>query len=91
VLVRPVRTIAVTGKYARSFRKLSRHLQDELVKRERIFRANALDPRLATHRLHGKLRSLWSYRVTLACRVLFEFTGSDAVLYHDVGSHDVYR
>ncbi len=56
-----------------------------------MFKANAFDPRLRTHRLHGELRSLYSYRVTLACRVLFEFTGPDSVLYHDVGSHDVYR
>jgi hypothetical protein len=24
-------------------------------------------------------------------RVLFEFIGTDSVLYHDVGDHDVYR
>lgn len=90
-MVRPIRTIAATSRYVSAFRKLSRSLQDVLVRRERTFRANAFDPSLHTHRLHGKLTSLWSYRITRSCRVMFEFTGSDSVLYHDVGPHDIYR
>lgn len=81
----------MTTQYVRSFKRLSRSLQDRLIIQERLFRANALDPRLRTHKLKGHLRLLWAYSVDYSHRILFEFKGPDTVLYHDVGSHEVYR
>jgi len=90
-MARPIRTIAVVSRYTRSFGLLSRAIQDKLIAQERFFKADAFHPRLHTHPLKGSLKGLWSYRVDRRNRVLFEFIGTDSVLYHDVGDHDVYR
>ena len=90
-MARPIRTIAVSFRYVRSFRSLSADLQERLVVRERIFRSDAFDSRLGTHKLKGQLEGLWSYLIDRSFRVLFEFSAADAVLYHDVGSHRIYR
>jgi mRNA-degrading endonuclease YafQ of YafQ-DinJ toxin-antitoxin module len=90
-VARPIRSIAVASRYVRSFRNLTPRLQNRLITRERFFRVDALDPKLGTHKLQGPLAEFWSYRIDRRYRVLFEFTGPDSVLYHDVGLHDVYR
>ena len=56
-----------------------------------LFRGDAFDPHLKTHALKGKLKALWSYSVDHRYRVLFECLSRDEALYHDIGSHDVYR
>ena len=52
---------------------------------------NAFDPRLRTHKLRGALAGYWAYSVNYQYRVLFRFLASDAVLYYDIGTHDIYR
>ena len=59
--------------------------------KDQRFRANPFDARLRTHALKGRLKGLWSYSVDYRHRILFEFLPHGAVLYHDIGSHDVYR
>jgi len=66
-------------------------LQKVATDKDLAFRVNAFDPRLKTHPLKGKLKGLWSYSVDYHHRVLFEFLAHEEVLYHDIGSHDVYR
>ena len=88
---RPVKSVAVSPRYVRSLKKLSPSIQQKVIERERIFRADAFDPSLNTHKLKGPLKFLWSWSVNFNHRVLFEFTGSHSALFHDVGTHDVYE
>jgi mRNA-degrading endonuclease YafQ of YafQ-DinJ toxin-antitoxin module len=81
----------VTPHFQRAYRKLPSKLQDLADERDQIFRNNAFDLRLRTHALKGRLKGLWSYSIDARHRILFEFTAADAVLYHDIGSHDIYR
>jgi len=55
-----------------------------------MFRNNPFDTRLKTHKLHGKLKDLWSFSIDERYRVLFEFDGDD-VIFLDVGDHDMYK
>ncbi len=55
-----------------------------------MFRKNKFDPRLETHKLHGKLKDLWSFSVGNKYRIVFEFDNSD-VIFLDIGDHDLYK
>ena len=89
--VRPIATVHTTADFEKSFRTLPRHLQDLAERKDQWFRMNAFDARLRTHKLHGGLEGHWSYSVNYQYRVLFRFLASDAVLYYDIGTHDIYR
>jgi len=88
---RPIHKVSVTARFERSFAKLPHSVQELSEIKEGWFRLNAFDPRLKTHSLKGKLKGLWSYSINRDYRILFEFLGSTEVLYHDIGTHDVYR
>lgn len=72
--------------------KLRTDIQQKAEMREEIFKANAFDPRLFTHKLHGKDEGRWAYSVDYDYRIKFTFVGDHKVLYVDIGTHDeVYR
>ncbi len=58
--------------------------------KERIFRKIPFDQRLKTHKLHGKIKNLWSFSINAKYRVVFEFDKSDVILL-DVGNHKIYQ
>ncbi len=87
----PIRNISTTPHFERSFVKLSRSIQDLAAVKDMWFRLNTFDVRLRTHSLKGKLKGLWSYSVNRNYRILFEFLSSTEVLYHDIGTHDIYK
>lgn len=89
-MTRPIAKIFTTPHFDRAYRGLPPLVRRAAVARDLIFRANALDPRLKTHPLRGKLKGLWAYSVDHSHRILFEFLGPDEVLYHDAGSHAIY-
>jgi len=88
---RPIGKISATSKFTRSLKKLPQRTQDKIHERDQIFRRNAFDPRLGTHKLKGKLWGYWSYSIDRQHRVLFRFVNGDGAVYHDIGNHKVYR
>ena len=83
--------VHVTPHFQRAFRTLPPAIQALATEKDQIFRANPFDARLKTHTLKGRLKGLWSYSVDYRHRILFEFLPHGEALYHDIGSHDVYR
>lgn len=85
-------TIDYSTRYLRRAKKLPGAILERLEEREKIFIANPFDPRLDTHKLHGKDKAFWAYSITQSLRIKFEFLGNNQVLYVDIGPHDnVYR
>ena len=86
-------TIYYHPQYSRSYRRLERSLQHLVDQRITLFRADVFDPRLDTHRLHGKLKKQWSFSIDRKNRILFGFLDKlkTDVVSLDVGDHDVYR
>ncbi|MBI3949370.1 MAG: type II toxin-antitoxin system mRNA interferase toxin, RelE/StbE family [Acidobacteria bacterium] len=84
---RLIQAIYVTSHVERRYKKLLAALQALAEEKERLFRADAFDPRLSTHKLKGKLRGLWAFSVTPDIRIVFEFLDGDEVLFHDIGPH----
>jgi len=84
-------SIKTTPKFEKSFSGLPKLIQKEAVKKKAIFSQNPFVPELKTHKLAGKLRTLWSFSINYSYRVLFEFTAKNKVLFHDVGTHRIYK
>ena len=80
-----------SSKFTRNLRRLPYRIQERAIERDMVFRADPFDPRLETHKLHGKKKEEWAYSVGRSYRVSFVFLGGDSVLYTDIGTHDIYR
>jgi len=59
--------------------------------KECIFRKNPFDKRLKTHKLSGKEKEAWAFRVDYSYRIKFIFLTKNEVLFLDIGTHDFYK
>lgn len=82
--------ITHSARFLRSLKKLPRSIQEKADEREQLFRQNLFDPRLNTHKLHGRFTGYWAYSVDYHYRVIFVFDGSRTVTYYDIGPHHIY-
>lgn len=89
--IKPVKIIQYGSKFLQSYKKLN--LKEKLLaeKREGIFRKNAFDLRLKTHKLKGKLNNYWSFSITYSHRIIFKFLQNNEVVFYDIGDHDIYQ
>ena len=83
--------IFYTSKFARAYRKLPLDIKRLAEERERWFQADPFDPRLDTHKLHGRLQAFWSFSIDTNYRIVFEFSDDGCVYFHTTGTHDLYR
>lgn len=86
-----IRVIKTVATFDKSYKKLLREIKDKAKEREKIFRVNAFDPRLRTHKLHGKDRNSWAFWIDYTYRIKFIFLNEGEVLFLDVGIHDMYK
>lgn len=82
--------ISTHPRFERKYRKLPREVKEQAKHRETFFRANAFDPLLRTHKLHGKDKGAWAFWVNNKYRIKFIFLDAHRVLFLDVGTHDIY-
>lgn len=80
--------IFVSNSFDRQYKKLPQIIKNKAEKKEEIFIISPFDPRLETHKLHGKDRQHWSYSVDQKYRIKFLFLGNGSVLYLNIGTHD---
>lgn len=83
--------ISISSKFKKSYKKLPKNIKIKAKERERIFRANPFDPRIETHKLHGKYKDYWSFTIINQYRIMFAFADSDAVDFVNIGTHDIYK
>ena len=83
--------IIYTSQFVRGYKKLPRKIKLVAEKKEIIFRKNPFEISLDTHKLHGKLRQFWSFRINFDYRIVFEFYEKDIIYFHLAGSHSVYQ
>ncbi len=84
---RPIRVIYYTTHFARQYRQLPQAVKLLAEKNGALFRADAFDPHLRTHKLKGKLEGRWSLSVAPDVRIIFRFLDGDEALFLAVGSH----
>jgi mRNA-degrading endonuclease YafQ of YafQ-DinJ toxin-antitoxin module len=82
-------------KYSHTFLKHLSRLPQKLIRkaeeRELIFRQDVFDPRLRTHKLHGKDQDSWAFWIDFTHRIKFIFLNEEEVLFLDIGTHDMYK
>jgi len=83
--------IQVSGRFKKSYRKLPKRIKDRAKEKEAIFRTNAFDLSLKTHKLSGKDAGIWAFWVNDFYRVKFIFLPNKEVLFLDIGTHKIYK
>ena len=90
------RTIVISSKFKRAFRKFARRntqLQARIEKAIDDLSDDIFNPSLGTHKLEGKLSGLLSCSCGYDCRIIFaieenENTDEILIVLLDVGTHD---
>ncbi|MEO6695769.1 MAG: type II toxin-antitoxin system YafQ family toxin [Ignavibacteria bacterium] len=86
--------ISFSSSFKKAFKnKISNNirLEEKLWNRIEIFQNDPYDPVLKTHKLSGKLKDLWSFRIDYDIRVIFIFSENNEALFIDIGTHrEVY-
>ena len=90
------RSLVLTPKFARAFRKFARHntrLQERIEDTMQQMEDDVFAPVLGTHKLSGRLAGLRACACGYDCRIDFSLerdahSGEEVLVLLDVGSHD---
>lgn len=83
-----------SGAFIRAARKAVRKNPKELPELQaalELLEADAFDPHLRTHKLHGELKDSWACSAGYDLRIVFGFVqhkGAEAILLKSLGTHD---
>lgn len=91
-----MRQLVWSNSFRRALRRTLRrqpHLRAEIGDALRLLQEDPFAPKLATHKLKGKLAGLWACSAAYDLRILFEFVPSeggaeDDVFLIEIGSHE---
>jgi mRNA-degrading endonuclease RelE of RelBE toxin-antitoxin system len=86
-----IREIKISPLFERHYRKLPKEIKERAKRKEKIFRKNPFDPRLKTHKLHGKEKECWAFWIDYKYRIKFIFLSDEEVLFLDIGPHGIYK
>lgn len=86
-----IEEIRTSPQFEKQYKKLPKRIKELAKERELIFRANLFDPRLETHKLHGREKDIWSFSINRSYRIKFIFLGRNKVLFLEVGTHNIYK
>ncbi|MBU1015391.1 type II toxin-antitoxin system mRNA interferase toxin, RelE/StbE family [Patescibacteria group bacterium] len=82
--------ISYSPEFERRYRRLPLEAKRKAESKEEIFRQNPFDPRLKTHKLHGRLGNYWAFSVDHMYRIVFLFE-KEGVRFSAVGDHSLYK
>jgi len=80
--------IGYSRKFKKQYKKLPKHIQTKFYDKLIIFMKNRQDERLQIHKLHGKLKCLYSINITDDIRAIFDEIVSNKVEFIAIGSHN---
>jgi len=83
--------IYTTATFDELFLKLPQKLQVKADEKTKLFKENPFNSILRTEKLHPKGHDVWSFRIDIHYRIVFKFTGKNAVEFRFIGHHnDIY-
>ena len=103
---RKIKRIDYSGKFLKSLEKLPKRIIEQAELKEkiveehsffstlryaRVFKENAFDPRLKTHKLSGQEKECWAFWVNYFYRIKFIFLNDEEVLFLGIGTHEIYK
>lgn len=83
--------IDYSPEFKRSFKKLPLEVKKEAIEKEKIFRLDSFSKNLKTHKLSGKLKGRCAFSISYTHRIIFSFVNKQYVIFHSIGTHDVYK
>lgn len=83
--------INLSPRFKRNYKKLPPYLQKDFDKKIILLTKDLYHPLLKTHKLKGKLQACLAFYLRDGYRVLFDFSGPNAIDLLDVGSHNIYQ
>ena len=86
-----IERIVVTTGFRKEFDQLPISIKRIATKKEMIFRKNPLHPSLRLHPLKGSLLGTWSLSITMNYRIIFKRAENGDIIFHSVGTHDIYK
>ncbi len=86
-----IKEIKVSPLFKKHYKKLSEKIKQKAKEKEKIFRENFSNPILKTHKLSGKNKDCWSFRIDYSNRIKFIFLSDEEVLFLDIGAHEIYK
>ena len=85
------KNIKYSKKFLKSLKRLSDKIIDQAEEKEKIFKNNPFDLRLKTHKLSGKEKEIWAFRINYQYRIKFIFLNNNETLFLDIGTHEFYQ
>lgn len=83
--------VNLSPRFKRAYKKLPQSIQDDFDEKIVLFIESPYHHLLKTHKLKGKLQECFVFCLRDGYRVLFEFSGQDAMNLLSVGPHDIYE
>ena len=90
-MARPISKIFYSSDFEKNFVRLPKHIQKLAKKKDLLFREDAFNSALETHKLGGKLQNDWAYSINKDYRVQFYFINKNTAMYLNVGTHEIYK
>ena len=88
---RLIHRVSFSTYFEKSFSVLPERIKKLARTKDRLFRRNAFHPALSAHKLHGEFKEYWAYSVNREYRVLFSIDTDHAVVYINIGTHEIYK
>jgi addiction module RelE/StbE family toxin len=79
--------LAFSSDINKSYKKLSKKIQEKFDMRIRIFEANEFDVILNNHKLHGEFEGCRSINITGDIRAIYKLVSRDNYYFFDLGKH----
>lgn len=64
--------VKVSKKFEKQYKKLPIQIKKLAINKEMLFREDAFDSRLKTHKLHGKHKKSWAFEIDNSYRITAE-------------------
>ena len=88
--------LAWHNSFKQAFNKATKNnieLKQDIIKPLEMLQENPYNPKLRTHKLHGKLKDFWASIVAYDCRIIFAFaksptTNENLIALIDIGTHN---
>lgn len=87
-----MRQVFYSSKFQKALRKIPKFAKQAFLDKESLFLDNPFDPKLETHKLHGKYKDFLAFTVVDQHRVMFKFMDNDKNIgFINIGTHEIYK
>ena len=83
--------VSFKASFVKQFNKLDHVLAEEIIEKIALFKNLDNHTKLKVHKLHGKLKTIWSFSVNYKIRIVFIYESKNEVVFLAIGDHDVYK